>query len=67
MSVRTSSAGLRSESLFDRIRAERKRRDSGSGARRLAHLAELLGNGPENRPAPSHSLRPASLKGRKSR
>jgi hypothetical protein len=65
MSVRTSSAGLRSEGLFDRIRSERNRRGVGSAARRLARATDLFGGGVKGASLPSLK-RPASLKGRKS-
>jgi hypothetical protein len=65
MSARSSSAGLRSEGLFDRIRAERNRHTPGAAARRLAHVAEAIGNTANHRGAEAPRPRPARLRGRK--
>jgi hypothetical protein len=43
MSTQTSSAGLRSEALYDRIMAERHRRMVDSAARRLARELNTFG------------------------
>jgi hypothetical protein len=66
MSVRSSSAGLRSQGLFDRIRSERRRRSAEGGTSRVGRLAGMLGKEEEDG-MPTHSLRPAGRRARKPR